>query len=525
MDSVKLDHLADAIKESGVRTAFGILGGGRSLELVSALRDRGISFYSSHFEGTAAMMAGVTGLLTGKVGVAVSIKGPGLANMVPGLALCKFENLPMVALSEAFEKNPPLTRTHKFLDHHSLVSAVTKYADKSKSSSLEDRFNLGRDLATKEIPGPVHLDLISEPLQKPPIPEESSKLTAVEDVSDCRLKKLLKSAKKPVLIVGSLCIRLKLQNYIEDLSLPILTTVAAKGVVNEEYPYSAGIFTGAGLEDAPERSILRQADLVLGIGVRLNEILDQSADIQDIVNFDIATKPTEMNGNVKTLCVDKGTIISLLEKLKTFEWGGSQIDYARERLLELASVGEVLPWNVYQALQSKLPDNTRYVVDTGNFCTVAEHFLVSRKPYEKIFSANGRYMGSSVPLGIAASLVGARAPTVVVCGDGGIGMYISEIKIAVDNQLPILVIQMSDQGYASILGAAKRRGFSKEVLQIQNPSWQKVLAGFELETMIIETPSELNTALEDFLSGAKPHFIECRFNPQAYLDMTKTLRA
>ena len=330
--------------------------------------------------------------------------------------------------------------------------------------------------------------------------------------------------KKPVLIIGSLGTRLKLRDYLEDLALPVMTTVAAKGIINEEHSYAGGIFTGAGLVDAPERSILGQADIVLGIGIRLNEILNQSPDIENVINFDTVTIPAERDSKINTLCVDKTTIIDLLEKLKTFEWGKSHVDSSKKRLLELSSSKDFLPWNVYQILQSSLPKNTRYILDTGSFCTVAEHFLLSRKPYEKIFSANGRYMGSSVPLGIATSLVDVSVPTVVVCGDGGIGMYISEIKIAVDNLLPILVVLMSDEGFASILGNARKRGLNQEVLQIKNPSWRKVLAGFELETSIVETTSELNIAVRNFLSGNKPCFIECKFDPHPYLSMTETLR-
>ncbi len=522
MRSVNLTRLADSIRDSGVRAVFGILGSGRSLELVSALRERDIAFYATHFEGSAAMMAGATGLLSGEVGAVISIKGPGLANMIPGLALCKFENLPLVAMSEAFEIDRPLTRTHKYLDHQSLVAALVKFSD--VCDAMDDGFGIAQSLARSEIPGPVHLDLVASPKRKAWVAEDSSVSNYEERSSRAEIRNICASAKKPALIIGSLCARLNMKAQIEQLSFPIFTTVAAKGSIDEELPYSAGIFTGAGVKDAPERLLLGQADVVLSIGLRMNEILDHSENIKNVVNFDLAVGLSEPKGNIRTICVTEEDIVYLLDNLKSFEWGRSEIYRCRERISGLSGEKGFLPAHVYQILQATLPEKTRYVVDTGNFCTVAEHLFVSRRPYEKLFSANGRYMGSALPLGIGAALTDTSVPTVVICGDGGIGMYISEIKIAVENHLPLLVILMSDRGYASILGNARKKGLNQEVLQIKNPSWSEPFTGFMLETSVVESASDLDLALAKFESGSGPQFIQCWFDQQAYLQMTSFLR-
>ena len=55
----------------------------------------------------AAIMAGTVGRLSGLAGVALAIKGPGLTNMVPGLAVSAFESFPMVAVVEAYGSAAP----------------------------------------------------------------------------------------------------------------------------------------------------------------------------------------------------------------------------------------------------------------------------------------------------------------------------------------------------------------------------------------------------------------------------------
>ena len=81
-----LEILARQIAAQHVSHIFGIPGSGPSLFLLDALEKQGARFHLTHFEGSAALMAGALGKLSGRSGVAVSIKGPGLTNMLPGPA-------------------------------------------------------------------------------------------------------------------------------------------------------------------------------------------------------------------------------------------------------------------------------------------------------------------------------------------------------------------------------------------------------------------------------------------------------
>ena len=80
----------------------------------------------------------------------------------------------------------------------------------------------------------------------------------------------------------------------------------------------------------------------------------------------------------------------------------------------------------------------RLVLDTGNFCTIGEHVWQVKRPSLYVASAQGRYMGVGIPLGIGAALYDPKVPTIVFTGDGGIGMFVSEMKLAVQNKLPLI---------------------------------------------------------------------------------------
>ena len=92
-----LQLLAQEIAERKVNHIFGIPGSGASLFLLDALEKYDVRFHLTHFEGSGAIMAGAIGKLSGQRGVAISIKGPGLTNMLPGLAACALESFPIAS--------------------------------------------------------------------------------------------------------------------------------------------------------------------------------------------------------------------------------------------------------------------------------------------------------------------------------------------------------------------------------------------------------------------------------------------
>ena len=94
-----LTNLARQIAASGIEHVFGIPGSGPSLYLLNELEKLDVRFHLTHFEGSAALMAGAFGKLGNQSGVAVSIKGPGLTNMLPGLAACGLDAFPVISIS------------------------------------------------------------------------------------------------------------------------------------------------------------------------------------------------------------------------------------------------------------------------------------------------------------------------------------------------------------------------------------------------------------------------------------------
>ena len=94
MPDEKIARLADALVERGLRHAFGVTGSGASMALIMGLESRGVAYHGVAHEAAAAIMAGTVASTSGRPSVSISIKGPGLANMLPGVAFNHFEGNP-----------------------------------------------------------------------------------------------------------------------------------------------------------------------------------------------------------------------------------------------------------------------------------------------------------------------------------------------------------------------------------------------------------------------------------------------
>ncbi len=92
--------LIDQLKAAGVKRLFGIPGGGSSLALIEAATRAKLEFILTRTETAAAIMAAVTGEMTGIPGVVLTGIGPGAASAVNGIAYAYLEKSPVVLITD-----------------------------------------------------------------------------------------------------------------------------------------------------------------------------------------------------------------------------------------------------------------------------------------------------------------------------------------------------------------------------------------------------------------------------------------
>ena len=100
--------------------------------------DAGLRVVDTRHEQAAGFMAATYGRLTGKAGVCLATLGPGATNLVTGLADCKLDSIPVIAITgqvttpvigtDAFQETPIVEVSRGITKHHYLVTDVKDVA-------------------------------------------------------------------------------------------------------------------------------------------------------------------------------------------------------------------------------------------------------------------------------------------------------------------------------------------------------------------------------------------------------------
>lgn len=515
--------LAEALTETGVQAVFGIPGSGPSLQLISILEQREVPFYVTAHEASAAMMAGAFGRESGGFGCSLSIKGPGLANMLAGMTSNAYESLPVLSIAEAYPHEATPLRMHKRLDHRQATSWCAKaYATLGEPRSTIEQLTI---YACEEIPGPVHLDISAN--DSPAILLRNT-LKTEENLPDERSDILhqVSQAQRPVVIVGSLACRSDWGKRLLALRIPVFTTLAAKGIMDETQPYAAGVFTGDGQQRSPEVGIISQSDLVIGLGLRSLEVLSPrpfAAPSIIVDNIGIRFSQGFQPKHFWRVEAPKDFNI-LLDALSDKTWGRESIVEAMQQLRRFLTADSWLPGVVFVELERLLPQGSCLATDTGWFCTVAEHIWRARSTQAFFASANGRFMGTAIPSAIGIALANRHHPVICAMGDGGIRPYVADVKLAIEESLPILFLLLTDGRFGSIAGVPSAQGLSQRATTLRFPSWFQAIESLGCPSAQVRDLESFTEIVRKWKWQEGPLFIEAVFDPERYAKMLEGVR-
>ncbi len=509
-----IQQLANDLKARGIRYAFGVTGGGASLELITHLMSEGIEYIPVSHEAAAPIMAGATAVDGTLRAVAISIKGPGFINMMPGITLNHFEQRPSLSISEAYDLQQNISKVHKKIDQKAIVSPVTKAYD-----ILGDHTGLQAlvQCAQAGVPGPVHLDISNDRvtgLQKSNQDDDGL------DAENKSYTERIKTHKKIAIILGSVARSLTGVDW-SSIGVPVCTTAAAKGVIDETGDFVGGVITGEVKDLSPESTILSQADCIVAVGLRQSEVVKPMSFNKPTFIIDTVMGCHEGFGADEFLVHDLEQAARNIKEVVTESWGEEVCNQVR-KTIEEELLGDVwLPGHVFETLNEGLSEAT-LVLDTGLFCTIGETIFKAAKPEYFIGSSQGRFMGVAIPTAIGHAIHAANK-TICVIGDGGVMPYVSEIAIAVDQNLPIMFVMMSDGGYGAIGMGAEEIGAPKEIYEHKKRDVAGIVGAMGCKTSTAENLTDFQNIVGSW-AGISPIFITCTFDKEQYRSMTKNIR-
>jgi acetolactate synthase-1/2/3 large subunit len=535
------DVIAATLKENGIRRLFG-LPGGEIAEIMGACRCAGLSFILTRHENTACLMAGVTGELTRRPGVALATVGPGATNLVNGVANAFLERAPLLVISAQLPTDLSPILPHQRVDLEDLFRPITKWSHTLTGVDTAATLQRALDLTVEGRPGPVYLCLPSDVARwedrsaAPSQGERSCQATLpleageVQHDSLVRAARMIAGARRPLAMAGIGLDPTKVQpallRWVEATGIPIAVTPKAKGLVPEDHPLFVATSTGmAG--DTLFVELLQETDLLIGIGFDPVEAIRTfyvSRPFLSIARYSLVDRRFAPD---LELVGDVGTTLGALqaETDVAHTWTREGLTAFRRRMASFLTPSAdrtelgLSPARLLGRLRTLTPRHTILTVDTGAHKLLAGQVWPAYEPLTYLVSHGLSTMGFALPAAMAAKLEHPERPVVAVTGDGGLAMVLSELETAARLRLPIPILVLSDRSLYLIRMHQERKGFEASGVDFGPIDYAGIAPGFGARGFRATTWAEFDGAVAAGLQGDRPTVIEVPIDPTDYRQM------
>lgn len=532
--------VADALRAGGVRRIFGVPGGGSSLDLIAAAKERGIPFVLARQETAAVIMAATEAELAGAPGAVLVTRGPGVGNAANGMAHASLDRAPVLLIADAFTEAERAFANHQHFDHAAMLAPVTKGAARVAAPSAAAgaiAASLLQQAGTAPR-GPVLLELAgmaargrSAPL---PVAGVAVEPTAPAPHALAHARRLLAEARRPVIVAGLEACEPRacaaLRRLAEALACPALVTYKAKGVIPDTHPLFAGVFTG-GEAEAP---VVAEADLVLLAGADPVEFIPQPWRYAAPV-LDLGTAPRPLHYRAPAAGL-YGPLAAALEAVaadaRASRWSPDEIGAHRSAwLARLANAPGgnrgLSPQAVValaQAACRRAGADPRIAVDAGAHMFPATTFWQAERPGDLLISNGLATMGFALPAGIAAALHDPARGALAFTGDGGLLMALGELATATSLGVKLVVVVFNDSTLSLIDIKKDGRDLPEDSLGWPQTDFAGTMAALGGLGLRARTEAEYAAALDQALAAPGPALVDVLVDPGSYPAQIKALR-
>jgi len=529
----------DAMKLNGLDTIYGVAGIPVT-DLARLAQAKGIRYIGFRHEQPAGHAAAISGYLTQRPGICLTVSAPGFLNGLVALANATTNGFPMIQISGSSERATVDLQQGEY-EELDQMNAAKPYAKAAYRVDRAEDIGIGLARAIRAAvsgrPGGVYLDLPGDVLAATLDTEIGARsLVRVVDAAPRQLPApeavqraldLLAAAERPLIILGKGAAYAQadadIRAFVEKTGIPFVPMSMAKGLLPDDHPQSAA---------AARSHALAKADVVMLIGARLNWLLGHGRSPQwsptaQFVQLDIA--PTEMDSNRAIAAPVVGDIASsvsaLLARLKPGQiraraaWLDALAQDKRRNADRMASrlAANPDPMEFYSALgaiKGVLADKDVYLVNEGaNTLDIARNVIDMRLPRRRLDTGTWGVMGIGMGYAIAAAVVSGK-PVVAIEGDSAFGFSGMEIETICRYRLPIVTVIFNNGGIYRGDGVNHGGGADPApTVLMKDARYDKMIEAFGGVGHHVVDPQGLAKALTEALASGNPTLINCAIDP------------
>ena len=533
------DYIAEYISKIADNVFVG--QGGNIIHVLDSLGKRkDIKIIPSQNEQGAAIAADAYSRFNEKkIGVTATTSGPGMLNLMQGIACSFFDSIPTVhfvgaVVTNQLRKNKKIRQIgFQEMEVVDIVKPITKYAVLLKDKNMI-KYELEKMLyyAKEGRQGPVLMDLPDD-LQRADInPKKLKSFTPPKKLKkkvlfEKKFLNLIKNSKRPLIVVGHGVnlsnTKKELYKFISKTGIPFSPSWATVDLFTSEDKLNAGTFGVAATRYG--NFAIQNADLLISLGCRLNTQITGSnlksfapnakkivVDIDDneLKKTNGLKYDLKINLNLKDFFK---TINPKIKNKKNYsKWISNfrlwKLKYPIVQQEYFRQTKKCNPYVFFRSLSEQTGKNDVLIPDaSANLIWAMQSFKVKG---QKIFTAlNHSPMGYSMPATIGAYLADKTKNVICTIGDGSMQMNIQELATISHFNLPIKIFVINNKGYGLIkqtqdtwldsrrVGVDSRSGLAM-------PNLIKIANAYGIKTVEINNHKEMDKKLRGVLKSKFP---------------------
>ena len=542
--------LVEALVAQGVHTAFGVPGESYLAVLDGFHQHRDhIRFIACRQEGGAAFMAEAQGKLTGRPGICFVTRGPGATNASIGLHTAFQDSTPMILFVGQVASDQRDREAFQEVDYRQMFGPGTLgmakwVAEVQSADRLPEYVARAFHTAMQGRPGPVVLslpeDMLTEATAAPVLPRAVPALAWPAPGALRDLRAMLLAAQRPLLIAGGSGWDAEaanaLQRFAENWQLPVGCGFRFQDTFDNRHPLYAGD-VGIGINPKLAERV-RQADLVIALGVRLGEmttggytLLQAPRPAQKLVH--VHAGPEELGRVYAADLMLQASMACAAKALETLaaptslpwaEWAaGAHADYEANH--DAPAVQPLDLAVVMKTVQRLAPADTVYTNGAGNYSGWLHRYVryhgLQHHGRTQLACTSGA-MGYGVPAAVAAALLYPQRTVVNVAGDGDFLMTGQELATATGYGARKLISLVVDNGSYGTIRMHQEREYPGRVSgsDLFNPDFAALARAYGWQAHFVDRTAGFEPAFAAALEAGRPTLIHLKLDTDVITSRT-----